>query len=471
MQTKWPLVPTLQRNPEDSESKNTFTVMENCYLDDNGSIKKRPGLITFSTLHNNLFGVDGLYWWDEQAKLIAVSKGRIYDIAEDGTATDVTGAVLRNTAKVSFASVGDRLFMCNGGRLVIYDGSGTTAYASGSGSPTSATSVIYYDGYLLCSINDAQRVDYGELNLDTNQYDFAGNFFSAESKPDNLLGLRAGWREIVAVGEDSIEWFYNDGVTPFSRVGNMLLDSGCAAFNSFRLAGGQWYWLDENRNIVRLQDRVPIPVSQGIARDLWELKTINDCYATEFKWNGQNLLSFNFPSDGKSFVFDLKYQTWYIWTSYDQVAQEKISYRGLEHVYARAWNKVMVSARTRGFVYQLDPDVYQDSSYTSPIIMKLRTAYLDHDTHLRKTSRKLYLRVTRGEGTADMQFTVRFRDDGLRRWSKEYTLGQGSIGDFDQYLFLPSLGEYRARQWELTHSALGPITILGVEEDVEVVPE
>lgn len=468
--TPWQLQPTLWSNAGEHTAKGVFTKMINCYRDEFGNIVKRPGLVSFALLDPlaSSAPVDGAYWWKEQGVFIAVCQGKIYSVTEDGTPTDITGKALQVSGTVSFASAGDMLYMVNGGKIVRWSGSGQTEYEPNS--PANCSSIVWYDEYLIVTIPGTQRCEYGILPAGEEDYEFSGNYFTAASRPDDLLGIKTGWREIVVFSKDSVEFFYNDGETPFSRVGNLLLDTGCGSLNSAVRTEDRWFFLDNKRNIVALNGRTPEVISNQIAKDLWELTTVADCYGSYMKFMGLPFLIFSFPTDKKTFVYDLRFQAWYEWSSVWTTASgyDPRNFFGVQAVYAEAWNKVIFTDSTDRVLYYIDADTYTDGG--APIIMTLRTAPINHGTSSIKRCKRVTLNLTRGEETADMTFLVRFRDDGDRAWKVDYLQTQGALGDFNQFQFLPSLGQYRNRQWELIHSAAGPITILSVEEDVEVLP-
>ena len=51
-------------------------------------------------------------------------------------------------------------------------------------------------------------------------------YFSPESKPDNLLAGLVTKDGLMFFGKESAEFWINDGVSPFSRVGGLSLDRG-----------------------------------------------------------------------------------------------------------------------------------------------------------------------------------------------------------------------------------------------------
>ena len=83
---------------------------------------KRPGLLAWIDLGTNL-PIDGLYWWDKQRVVLAVSGGRVWKILDSaGTKQEITGSTeIRSSQLVSFANTDTTCVMANGGRMVHTD--------------------------------------------------------------------------------------------------------------------------------------------------------------------------------------------------------------------------------------------------------------------------------------------------------------------------------------------------------------
>lgn len=133
--------------------------------------RRRPGLKLFTDLATGAQG-DGLYYWDAANKLIAVSNGKAFDVASDGTFTDITTEALNAGIPVVFSdgqdiagvpwlymATGKLVYSINGGNttLPVYQGSkvitanatglaslvhGTTFTLSATHGPTIADAII-----------------------------------------------------------------------------------------------------------------------------------------------------------------------------------------------------------------------------------------------------------------------------------------------------------------------------------------
>lgn len=111
--------------------------MMDCYLEAVPEVgfvtRRRPGLKLFTDLGTGFPG-DGLFWWDAKSKLIAVSNGRIFDVANDGSYTDITDAPLEVGQPVTFADGQD-----TGGNPWLYMANGKLVYTKGGNTDVPVT--------------------------------------------------------------------------------------------------------------------------------------------------------------------------------------------------------------------------------------------------------------------------------------------------------------------------------------------
>ena len=146
--------------------------MFDCYLEpvpDVGFVtRRRPGLKLFADLGTGFQG-DGLFYWDGKGKAIAVSGGRIFDLAADGTFTDITGEALKAGIPVTFAEGQDTggapwLYLANG--KLVYTTGGNTAAPTDTNTPA-ATHVAFLKGSFLANESGTNRFDFTDTNPDT----------------------------------------------------------------------------------------------------------------------------------------------------------------------------------------------------------------------------------------------------------------------------------------------------------------
>jgi hypothetical protein len=431
-------------------------------------IKKRPGLDEFADLGTGL-PVDGLYWWDKQQVVIAVSGGRVWKILDlTGTRIEITGSSeLQPSAIVSFAQAdnSNKLVMANGGRMVHTDLSALTAMADPD-APTLVTHVAELDGYLLANEVGSGRIRFSSFEdfSDWNALDLV----TAEAKPDDVLAMGEAFREIITVGRESVEFFYNDGQTPFARVQGSAQPYGIEAVRSLTQAGGSWIWLSHTRRLVTMQGRQVMEVSTPYDRLIQEFPAVNDAVGYSVSVSGYPLYVLNFPTARTTLCFNVQNQTWHKWGYWDSQRARYERFRGNTYCYARSWNVHLVGDYENGLIYTMDREHYTDNG--NPIRTLLRSGHTDHGVRWTKRSSTFRLHTKRGVGNADCpdpQVMYRRRVNNRAQWGNERWKPLGKSGQHEPYIDWHRNGIFQSCQHEIVHSDPTDFVVMGAEEYIE----
>ena len=192
---------------------------------------KRFGLEVFAQLSNNdNEPVNGLYWYDRGRSVIAVCGSEITQILNSsGTQLDLSGSTdLLPYGLCTFADYTDGVIIANGGKMVQADVTNAlSATISDAQAPTTVSHVVSLDKYILANDIGTGNLQFSAINDPTNWV--ALDVFGAESKYDNVVAIGEAYREIIALGRESVEFFRNDGQTPFSRIEGSALPFGTVA--------------------------------------------------------------------------------------------------------------------------------------------------------------------------------------------------------------------------------------------------
>lgn len=439
------------------------------FVDGAGNVNRRPGLVQFSDL-STAAGVDGLYWWDRQSKLIAVCNGNIFSINQNGVATDLGGDDLQAGYPVYFADFNTVLYACNGTRIVAIPASGTPAYIADADAPTTVRAIAELDTYLLALKDDTEQVWYPDAGDPTN---WQGLFVSAQYKPDlaKMLGVRNDIIEIV--GTQSIEGWRNDGSTPFIKESQYTVDHGIIAPHSFRYCtgfdgSGNWYWLSSTRQIVKMVGRQVIPIApESLNKYLQTFSTVSDAIGGECNINGTPHYVLTFPTENKTIAINLGIGTWSEFGYWNSGNASHDKWRGISYAPATSWNLQLVGDHSNGKIYKLDPTVYQDNSSTLNTL--IRTANIDRGTlSERKFPKAIYLWLKKSN-VADIadaaQMMVKWRDQGRTAWKTERTVNLGYVGDTIFRGKITDLGSYYSRQYQFSITDNAPLVFVRAEEE------
>ena len=459
-----PLTGDPYRNVDESELDAVSPMVQDAYVDELGFTQKRPGLSSFISLGTNM-SVDGLFWWDAQNVAIVVSGGRCWKITDAaGTMTELTGATFRTGTRVTFSPNGNTLMMANGGNMISTDLT-TLTQVPDPDAPTSVSHVAYLDGYTLANELNSQRFWNSDLNLPLSWN--AGSQQQANGAPDNLLGLIIGWREILLVGSDSVEVWYDDGVSPFSRLQGGMVQRGCSAIYTVQQVGNNWFWLDEKRRFIKLDNRTPTVVSFPYNKQLQSFTAVNDAVSDMMEIDGLPLYVVSFPSARRTFAYNWMKDAWSDWGSWNVNTASYERFPGNCYAFARPWNLHLVGDATNGTIYTASRAIHTDNG--NPIRTIRRTGFVSHGTTQRKFSRQLRVRCKRGAGNSsvsDPVMFVRWRNDG-GAWSNEHQMSLGQVGQHEYIARLKRLGQYRVRQYEFGHTDDSDFILIGAEELIE----
>lgn len=424
---------------------------------------KRPGLRTLTDLGTGA-GVDGLYWFEQGNAVIAVSNGHIWKITDAiGTKTQLTGAdpFLLASNPVTFASDATRVIMANGGVMAYTDLSATSQMADGD-APTAVTHVAVMDGYILANNTGSGRVQFSNFN-DMTAWE-ALDFFTAESKYDDTLAIAEGFREIIAIGSESVEFWVNDGINPFSRIPGSAQPFGISAKYSLALIGGTWIWLDNLRRFVTMQGRQVVPVSTPFDRTIQRYTAVDDAVGYATTIDGMPIYVCNFPNARETLAYNWQTQQWHKWGEWYATDGIYRRFRGLSYCYARAWNKHLIGDHSNGIIYEASREVFTDNS--NPIRSLLRTGHITHGASFTKQSHLVRLNCKRGVATSacpDPQLSMRRRVDN-GRWHNERFKSLGQVGQHRQYIDWRRNGNYKSCQYEFVHSDNSDLVVMGAQE-------
>lgn len=473
---KIPIFSGVTKNVEGIEANEQNLYLMDGYLSGTQEVstRARPGnevikeLFEYtSTFPPDGYGIQGLFWWEDQQALMAVYDGRIYKLSKSGgvfSSVNLTGGFsLTSGNPVSFATDGTYCFMAAGGAIQYTDGTATAQVIADVNAPTSVTHIAWLDGYLLANNSD-KRFYWSDVN---NSLSWAAtSFASSAGNPDNVTALYVRDREIYLLGPQSLEIWQNDGVNPFSRIGGGFRQRGIIAPHSVVDTTKGIMWIDDQRRFVLFSGRGPEPISTGYDKEIQSLSTVADCKAFSLNIRGEEFALFSFPTANKTLVFNVSNGTWSEWGAWDSATGSYNRYRIQNAVFCPAWGDIIGGSREDSTVHRISPDLYSDDS--EPIRTQRITGHLDYGTSRRKLSNEIRIRVKRGSGEmTDPKLVLRWKNDN-KSWSREVYIDLGNSGETEIVKRILRTGIYRTRQYELTCSDAVPLLFADAEEDVEI---
>ena len=468
---KLPLLGNVNKNVDPIALATNCVEIIDGYIDEAGFFNNRAGLVEIADLGTGLL-MDGAFWWDELQIHIFVSGTNIYRVETSGSFV-LLGTGMQPGARVTFATAriagADVLAMANGGTIFTTNGT-TLTEITDVDAPTKSTHIVFMDKYLISNdlaTGEEGKVKYSDVN-DPLVWN-ALSFFETERKPDGVTAIGTVGNQLVVFGPRSIEFFYNDGVTPFRRFDGGESNIGTSAPHSVQYAENMfWLFLDENRRLNKMSGRESTYVSGPYDRELNAINNIDKMTSMIVNIDGRSFYVMNFANDDKTFVYDYILDRWYRWGEWDSSVSRYRRFKGLGSSFNVKNGEQWVGDKANGKIYRMGPDIYQDDG--AVVRRSILTGYFDHNTAQRKISKKLMFRIKRGVAK-DISDTagrveIRYRDNDEGAFGTSRFVSTGSAGDSRFHYELRRNGQYRQRQWEFVSSDSMPFIIGSFEEDV-----
>lgn len=179
------------------------------------------------------------------------------------------------------------------------------------------------------------------------------SFATAESAPDNLVGLIVDHREAVLAGTKSFEiWELLGGSGfPFARVANGLIELGCQNGATLSKLDNSVFWLASDLTVRRLDGITPIKISHAGIEQALTTATVSSGKAFSYSFEGHLYYVLQLPEG--TFVYDATTKEWHERQTYGYS-------RWLAGCHAQFADKELVGDLTSGRIGYLSNTVYQD---------------------------------------------------------------------------------------------------------------
>jgi hypothetical protein len=360
--------------------------------------------------------------------------------------------------------------MVNGGRMVWTTDGVTATTMAHADAPIAATHVAFIDGYIIANFGDAVY----RSALDNALLWDSTWFFETESISDSVNALFVADSKIFAFGPTTLEIWNNaglSGATPFAR--ERVVERGLIAPYSVLRANNTFYWLNEERRLVFLNGAIVQSVSLPVDRSFADITTVDDAFGTLWRVGGKYFLVFSFPTEDKTWAYDLILDKWYPWGFWNKSRgkYQRVTYSTM--TYMQAWGLHLAGSRINDKIYQMSLAAYGDN--TDEIRCENICGWNDYGISNRKKSLKVRLTLKRGAVTLDAtdltkksKLIVQHRSNGKKAWSNERVVDLGGIGDTEHQVTLTRFGQYRTRQWRFVMSDFAPFVLVKAEEFIEV---
>lgn len=424
-----------------------------------------PGLLLFTS-----FGDTPIRGWIAVGDFIyAVHRGVFWEVNNAGVKTN-RGTLTSTSGRVQMAY--------NGTQIAIVDGSFAGFYNYTIATTTLATvtanvigtpiDVTFQDGYGLFAYADAkfQKTSaYAFQTLD------ALEFATAESNPDGLSRVVADHGELVLAGSETVEFWGNTGAQdfPYSNQRGSTLEFGLAAPWSLVKYNDSLAGLFKNRmgqvQVMQMAGHALRKISdQELDYKINNYGSVSDATSYAYMLGGHPMLVVNFPSEGKSHLYDGSTSMW---------TELESGLDGARHVgelHLDYLNKPRIADYANGNIYTLDADTYTDNG--TPIAREIVSKHFNSGLDMLKIS-KLQVDFETGVGLisgqgSDPQAMMQFSKDNGHTWSNGAWVTLGAIGAFLTRAIWWRLGV--ARDWVFKIRITDPVKVViaGASIDAKV---
>lgn len=416
------------------------------------TLRGSPGLKVFSAI-SNFPVVDGLVI--NNACYVATKVG-IYRVFPDG-----------GSYRLGTISVGVRgRCSTNGLAFVIADGLRTWSYTFRSdeqsrydtnapytdfaveltGTPNyyPSSTIAYLDQRLIFDRRDTSQ--FFNTNLLSLTVD-GTNFKSAESSPDNVVGVFVDHQILTVFGVTTTEFFSDSGVgdSPFDRVPGGVVEHGAAGPYCFAKISNNTFVLSNEGVVYAFQGYVPRPISTPAVTN--EIKMRNRATATSFCYiDGDHYyyqlnLEANGPDvPGISLVYDLATDLWH-------VRRDEEHGRHRASCYMLAFGKHLVGDFSTGVIYEMSTDFYDNAG--DPLVAEIVTGPIP--TGGREAMHAfIELEVDVGNGTAlcpDPVIGMEASNDDGKTFGSQRLKPIGKVGRFKNRVRWFGNGSSRMRRY------------------------
>jgi len=411
-----------------------------------------PGLVTAVQLPN-AEEVREMYVLSGEDRMVVVCGSIVYLLHPDLT-YEVIGNLVTSTGRVYTADNRIDAMLTDGVNRYVYNLSSK-----------SFAIVDSSDGGFV----GGQRVDYVDTFMvynqpGTNQWGCTTalssvspnlSFSSKDSSSDNLVTLIADHREVILFGERTTEHWVNVGAFPFpfQRIPGTSMQHGIAAKDSLCRLGESVAWLGKDSRgkaiVIQKEGYLPKRLSTHAVENDIGSGTVSDAVAFSYQQGGHEFYQISFPSQDKTWVYDLSTQIWHKRVRRDDF---NLLHRRPENVYAFFQGMSLVGDVSNGKIYELDQNTYTDDG--KQILRMRRTPHMTDQLN-RVFHEYLQIQFQPGVGLSvgqgsDPEMMLRWSNDGGSTWTSHYPIKIGKIGEFKNRAIKRKMGWARDRVYEVT---------------------
>jgi len=334
---------------------------------------------------------------------------------------------------------------------------GTTTLTFTTNYPTSTvTGAVFIDGYYL--VADSTGLIYNSNVEDPTTWQ-AINYIGAVSQSDSLVCIARTVNYILAMGTNTLEFFYDAGASPgspFLPYQNSVLQVGCAEGHTVVQMDNTVVWMSTSQQkgyqITALAGQSPQIISNQYVERVLNRCTPSNAYAFSVKTSGHSFYILTLKDVGITLVYDFAQHGWTYWSSVEDNAEKYFSC----YNYTSFSGFDLLQHESNGKVYKLDPTVYQDDG--NPIYVLSRTPLIDGGDNIRKFWREMQVIGDKVDSYALMRWTSNDYNDYSEWQNVNLNTAKSQVHRG---------GQGRRRSFDIFHTDNEPLRLQYIECEVE----
>ena len=413
----------------------------------------------------------------------AVVGASVYKLTVNNLTKQVTNKVIIGTIGTTSGSVG---IAHNPTQVIFVDGSGS-GYTWTEGSSTFATisdgdfdggaDVVFLNGYFVVSVPDTGVIHTSALN-DGTAWD-ALDIGTAESGPDDIVGLSTAKGELWVFGANTTEIWYdaaNESGIPLSPRTGLEIQIGCQAPDSITRVDDFLVWVDDRGFIVQSgvstyqRDnnsayKVEVIATPAITNAISNYATLSDGIGCTYTDRGNIIYQISFPNAKKTWAYNYTTKLWHELSFHDSTNFEEV-----HHLiqYTTTTQNIFIGGGVRdGKIYLIDANTYTDNG---EVITRTRTTRHNHQGFKLVGIDTLEIRMESdalptGTGS-DPHIVMRYSNDGGHTWSNEIPRSSGKVGEYAKRIQWNRLGI--GSEWTFEFVFTDPIKFSIIDAEVTI---
>ena len=334
----------------------------------------------------------------------------------------------------------------------------------------SVSSVTFQSSFFVWSITNTGQFQLSPLNNGLGPYD-ALDRFTAEYNPDDLVAVFSDHDDLLLMGKDTIEPWYNSGDVdaPFVRNQGTVMEVGLLARDSVQKVDNSVIWLGNSGErggvtVWRAAGYTPTRISTHALETEWErVSAANLALATAipFRHEGHEFYVLTIPTSG-TFVYDASTSLWYEWERRDKTTFDVVGFTD-------SFGLKIFGSATEGKLFTANVDVYTDDGEL--VIREGQAAVLASEDNNIMTHDFLRIDIETGVGLTTGQgsepiISLQWADEDGISFNNLKERSLGKIGVRRKRVYWRRLGQARSRTYKFRTSDPVKTAILGAYTNV-----